>query len=459
MSNRMASTRTALRLGGLLGILLYSPIVDAHFEEPEGHQDIAWQVGFLVEHVDVDAAAANAMIREIDDGERLRSAVDLEIAAGRAVITEAVYLLTRNAQRAQMTTAHEFLYPASWDPPKIPPNLKLLPGGATDIAVPASVTSFEMEPVGHFLDIDPNTSFFGEHPMLNSIIRRVRLTGLKKHGGERNQISQPTFEVGESALSIAHKYNAPTLLTATTPTDRLRKGRLDLTFVRSFNENVPTPEPEKADGLEAPPKTKTNLSITVEMIEFDRELVPALFPSASDPKSHAPPYQNLAEQVRHGEAKRLASTLIRTRSGERAKGGAGSEYIYGTENDSSQVPGNLTSPPADRSQITAPVSPTAFDSRKLGLSVETEPWVVGNGSQILLDITIEHISLDREQVYGQDEGEVKQPIFSSTKITTGVVVQTATHQLLAITTPREAGSGDPVHGRRVAVFVRVDKIE
>jgi hypothetical protein len=457
MTERTASPERAHRLGGFVAMLLCAQITRAHCADPVEHQDIALQVGILVEHIDVDAGTANTLIREIDDGEKLRSAVDIEIAAGRAKITETAYLLAQDAYRARMVTAHEFIYPTSWDPAELPQNLKGHTGPASDLAVPASATAFEMESVGHFLDFAPMIPRSGERPRLATTIHRVSLKGFNQYGDDLNRISQPTFEVMKLSRGITQIDAKPSLLAATTPKNPRRNGRVDLTFVRIVNEHVPIPTSGDAEPFK--PQPKADLSTIVELIEFDRDLCPSLFLAKVDPESPITPYQILTERVRRGEAKSIASTLLRTKSGNRAKGGAGSEFIYGTENDPSQLPQNLTSPPADRSQFTVPISPTAFDSRKLGLTVEAVPSIIGDGSQIDLKVAIERCVLDREQVYGQDEGEVKQPIFSSTKITTGVVVRAGTDQLLAITTPREPRSGDPIHKRRIAIFVRVDRSE
>lgn len=140
----------------------------------------------------------------------------------------------------------------------------------------------------------------------------------------------------------------------------------------------------------------------------------------------------------------MASPTIVTKSGQRASVVVSREFRYPTEFDPPQVPqtsgdgipGSITELAAPVNPVT-PATPTAFEKRDIGYSLEVEPVVGENGKTVDLNLVPSSVEFEGFVDYGSPialtgtaapvgaiatENHIYQPIFRTNKVTTSVSV-------------------------------------
>lgn len=140
----------------------------------------------------------------------------------------------------------------------------------------------------------------------------------------------------------------------------------------------------------------------------------------------------------------MASPTIVTKSGQRASVTVSREFRYPTEFDPPQIPQNVTAnltvgiggialPNAPVTVPATPATPTAFEKRDVGFSLEVEPVVGENGKTVELNIVPSSVEFEGFIDYGTDftqagpipltvENQILQPVFRTNKVTTSVSV-------------------------------------
>lgn len=100
----------------------------------------------------------------------------------------------------------------------------------------------------------------------------------------------------------------------------------------------------------------------------------------------------------------MSAPSVTTKSGTRATMEVVREFIYPTEFDPPQLPqgggGNLTLGGGGSNQIATPTTPTAFETRRTGVSLEAEPTVGADGNTIELTLSPEVVEFDGFINYG-----------------------------------------------------------
>jgi general secretion pathway protein D len=141
----------------------------------------------------------------------------------------------------------------------------------------------------------------------------------------------------------------------------------------------------------------------------------------------------------------LAAPTIVTKSGQRANISLIREFIYPTEFDPPQIPqqigGNIpgffagtVAPPANP---VTPATPTAFEKRDVGMSLEVEPVISADNTTVDLSLSPSDVEFEGFIDYGTPikftgttaptdeiatENHIFQPVFRSNKVTTSVSV-------------------------------------
>ena len=157
-------------------------------------------------------------------------------------------------------------------------------------------------------------------------------------------------------------------------------------------------------------------------------------------------YQRLIAEVDKGTAIQESFTVIRTRSGEKATSRAISEVIYPTEYEPAQVPETLsvaTSQPTgkkapqavtDASKLahTPPISlsgglitratPTAFETRDTGTTIEIMPTISDSGKFIDIRFNLESTELVDIRSWGQGVNTCQLPDFEGRYLSSGAVL-------------------------------------
>jgi general secretion pathway protein D len=130
----------------------------------------------------------------------------------------------------------------------------------------------------------------------------------------------------------------------------------------------------------------------------------------------------------------LSSPRITTKSGQRAVIEIIREFRYPTEFDPPQVPTEIGGN-ASSAIVVTPTTPTTFETRNTGVTLEVEPVVGADGYTIDLNLVPQVVEFEGFINYGSPilastgtsssiltENVINQPIFSSRKITTSVSV-------------------------------------
>jgi len=168
--------------------------------------------------------------------------------------------------------------------------------------------------------------------------------------------------------------------------------------------------------------------------------------------------RTVQEWVREGRGAILETTTIMARSGQRAKSESIDEYIYPTEYDPPQIPKDVTLSDQAEAPVTG-VSPTAFETRNLGRTLEVDPVLGADDVTIDLNLTPELVELEGINEWTSPDIDEKfkttMPTFYTQKITTQVTTLHGEYTFLGTTRPLKAADPkrkDPI----VLNFVRAD---
>jgi hypothetical protein len=162
------------------------------------------------------------------------------------------------------------------------------------------------------------------------------------------------------------------------------------------------------------------------------------------------------ELVATGKLERML--VLRTKSGQRAVLENATEYRYATEFDQAHAADAAEQPEAANDEakkdepavpskaakvqrLAIPVTPTAFEMKNVGDSLEVEPTLSPDGKILDLNVSITHTAVVGRDKWGHGLGEVEQPQFETQKANTNVS--------LVIGPPSLIGTLNPVFGNGV----------
>ncbi|MEM9479761.1 MAG: hypothetical protein AAGA58_08925 [Verrucomicrobiota bacterium] len=164
----------------------------------------------------------------------------------------------------------------------------------------------------------------------------------------------------------------------------------------------------------------------------------------------------------NGEIRLLDMAVITTRSGQRAKVESVEEMIYATEYDPAEiaVTEEVAGEGAEGLAAVTPPSPTAFECRNVGVTVEVDPVLSADGSIVEVNIAPEVICRNEDSVFSawetdHAEMEVIMPNFYTVKFSTALSVVPGHPHLAAVMSPRN-DDGQRDGSRKILAFVRVD---
>ena len=153
-------------------------------------------------------------------------------------------------------------------------------------------------------------------------------------------------------------------------------------------------------------------------------------------------YARLREMLAGGKARLEKLMVLRTKSGQRAVVESVHELIYPSEFDAPKPPAPANSadgadkapPKVENSFPINPTTPTAFEKRNIGDTLEVEPVVGPDGMTIDLNLVPQSVRyLGDRTIDGPHP--VKQPIFETGKVTTSVSVRDGQPYFLATVHP------------------------
>lgn len=165
-------------------------------------------------------------------------------------------------------------------------------------------------------------------------------------------------------------------------------------------------------------------------------------------------YKAAQELIAQKKAERLDFTTLVVRGGQRSKSESIIEKPYPTDDPPSadaRVPTTGSNFPVLR--------PRSFYYKNLGLTVEVEATVGEDGITIDLNMALQWVEHLADVSWGTGVSEVKQPAFGADSVTTQVLVESGTWQMVALLTPPHgAPDGKPLGtvlpAERVLLFAR-----
>ncbi|MEM1442890.1 MAG: hypothetical protein AAGF67_11150, partial [Verrucomicrobiota bacterium] len=167
--------------------------------------------------------------------------------------------------------------------------------------------------------------------------------------------------------------------------------------------------------------------------------------------------EEVQKWARAGEASILESVIVTARSGQRAKVESISEHIYPTEYDPPEIPNELTQAKDSDTPVTG-VTPTAFETRNVGVTVEVDPVIGADDTTIDLNLAPEIVKLEGHTTWANDEhheeSQVRLPTFYTMKTTTQVTLLDGEYAFLSTLRPLEPA--EKGRDALVLLFVRAD---
>lgn len=227
---------------------------------------------------------------------------------------------------------------------------------------------------------------------------------------------------------------------------------------------------DKSTPAPAESATKPNLSICYEAFSLPLAAA-AKLQREQLPDSEL--YARLLKSVEEETARQEAFVVVRTGSGGKTTTEAITESIYPLEWEPAELPntvGVAIQPPVgtdaptpipDPSKLNdaPPISavdglrtsatPTAFQTRNIGTTIEVEASLAPDGKAIELLAAPEHITSVGRQAWGQEVSICETPDFESQKITTSATVRLNQAYLIGTISRPPVSKADPDSANRV----------
>ena len=222
-----------------------------------------------------------------------------------------------------------------------------------------------------------------------------------------------------------------------------------------------------ADPKELRKELPKLIQVQVEWIEMSHEaLTDLLF--LHDPKGDSTQLRvKVQKMVKEEGAKILETAICLARPGQKATTESIREHIYPTEYEPMRMPGALTVEgqfdDEALSQIRTPATPTAFETRNVGTTLEIEPNIGADDKIIDLRMQPEIVIETGESVWqsvkdGQgNETEITMPLFYSLRTSTGLTMLDGQYRFVGVVTP-QGDDGEADRTRKVMMFVKCDVV-
>jgi hypothetical protein len=186
-----------------------------------------------------------------------------------------------------------------------------------------------------------------------------------------------------------------------------------------------------------------NILVDLQMVALDEskalDLIPDLL--SSEPAKVNAAWEKLQAMIKSKEAILLGWPMVRAVDGGRSVSETITEKRYPTEfQDPPPIkPGEAPPTPAlSEKAITQNATPTAFETRNLGATLEAEVAVLDDGKRIHLNIVPQRVELLEMEKFpsaitnGKAIVETPQPLFATSKTTEEFTVQNGQRQLVGV---------------------------
>jgi len=235
-------------------------------------------------------------------------------------------------------------------------------------------------------------------------------------------------------------------------------------------------DPFRDDQTAVPPLTEAelprNISVCHEAFSIPLALAAKL---QRENKTDQELYAFLAGAPEKGEVRQESLNILRLKSGQKATVEGISEHIYPTEFEPATLPGTvgvaIAPPPVkdtpaavpdagklkdapaldEVSGLRTPATPTSFDTRNVGVTLEVEATMGEDMKDPLVDLRLapERVTQAGRLSWGQGLNQTELPVFESQRITTGITVRVNKPVLIGTMNRPPVSSVDPDSANRV----------
>jgi hypothetical protein len=208
--------------------------------------------------------------------------------------------------------------------------------------------------------------------------------------------------------------------------------------------------------------------VQVEFVELAHEQLTELMLGKETQANDVALREQVAKLVKDGKATILETMMCLSRSGQKATTESIEEFIYPTEYEPAEAPGTVEvkgdaeGEPAKKIRRDSAIgpTPTAFETRNLGATLEIEPTLSSDAKVIDLRFVPEIVYHVGNQVWAEWKGEhgnspIQMPTMYSLRLNTAVTLVDGRPMLVAALSPKGA-DGFPDFKRKLMVFVRAD---
>lgn len=426
--------------------------------DPKAADNDRWVNCFtLFEVYALDKIDALAVIEGERSGEaRYRRVTELA-KEGKARLNTLTVLTTKSGQRAVVEGIDEVRYPTEFAP------------SADDKHLPTP-TAWETRNAGDTLELEPVIANDGRTCDLNLVPQRVTLLGLRNQQSREGDatVAQPLFQSQRLTTSIMAYNGEPLFLgTYTPPTTSAQDPRSIETWMAFMRVDVQGPTAQELKAAVKPAQPGNLLQVEYSIYSVDRRVAHDLLGA---PLSLGGAWEKLQPLLKDNQARIEHLTTLFAKSGQRSLTEEVQEERYWTELTGEHRAGTterttrtINSGPSedparsgqkkDYSKDTTtvenvtvsreisdgpiiPATPTAFETRNTGTTVELEP-VVGP-DQVTIDINqvvSQTVLLGKLKATGVAEKYPWQPLFETRKLTSSQTILLGVHTLLGTLNP------------------------
>jgi Flp pilus assembly secretin CpaC len=228
-----------------------------------------------------------------------------------------------------------------------------------------------------------------------------------------------------------------------------------------------TPEYDPLGEFNELPK---QIRIQVEFIDVSHEQLTELMFGDKVAANDTELRKQVAQLVKDGKATILETMLCTARSGQKATAESIEEFIYPTEYEPAELPENVHLKKKEDAEVARTVrrdlatgpTPTAFETRNLGSTLEIEPTLSDDNKIIDLRFVPEIVYHVGNQIWAEWKGEhgnspIQMPTMYSLRINTAVTLAAGQPMLVAVLSPK-GKDGFPDFSRKLMIFVKGDVI-
>ena len=251
----------------------------------------------------------------------------------------------------------------------------------------------------------------------------------------------------------------------TTPAIALFAAALWIAPIQISHTQTGTPEFDPLGEHDDLPK---QIRVQMEFIDVSHEQLTELLFGEKAPANDVELRKQVAQLIKDGKASILETMLCTARSGQKAISESVEEYIYPTEYEPAELPGSINfkdekdaeAAKVSRRDFATGPTPTAFETKNLGSTLEIEPTLGADDRIIDLRFLPEIVYHVGNEVWAEWKGQhgnspIQMPKFYKVSVNTSVTLADGIPMLVAAVSPKDE-QGIPDFTRKLIVFVKAE---